>query len=354
MATNVYTQLQDVTSEQRLIEDLTIESIQMYGHDVAYIPRVTVEEDSIFGEDPLQKFTKYFMLEAYINSVDGFEGEGDFVSKFGLEIRDSVVFSIAVRRFDEEVPTNDRPFEGDLIYMPLSGGLFEIKFVEHENPFYQIGKLHTYRLSCELFRYSGEEVDVGLGAVDVIEKVQADTQTLVLIADEIKQEDGTTDNLLFGDYILLEKLVGNILSEETPSDNYTIDEEVYQGASLSTATARGEVTEWIPGSRSMQVKVTSGTFKSSIQNHLLADPSLDDEDRILNEDGDLYELEEYESRLVGATSGTVYNVFSISDTVPDQGEYGDNAAIEAAADDILDFSETNPFGVIGNSVEFEI
>ena len=300
----------------------------MYGQDVAYIPRISVEEDPIFGEDPLQKFTKFFMIEAYMNSVDGFEGDGDFISRFGLEIRDSVVFSIAVRRFDEEVTTNTRPLEGDLIYYPLSGGLFEIKFVEHENPFYQIGKLHTYRLSCELFRYSGEEIDIGLSDVDVIEKTLSATQTLVLLADELKQEDGTTDIHLFGDDIVLEKIVGNVIQESSPVGNYTIDEEVYQGASLSLATARGEVVSWNSDSRNIQIKITTGTFKTSTENHLLADPSLDDEDRILNEDGDLYELEEYESRLVGATSGTVYRVSSVSDSSQSEGKYGDNLKLK--------------------------
>ncbi|HIJ11496.1 TPA: hypothetical protein HA278_05555, partial [Candidatus Woesearchaeota archaeon] len=129
-------------SEKNLIEDITIESIKIHGYDMVYIPRTLVGEDTIFGEDAISKFIDGNVIEMYIESVDGFQGEGDFISKFGLQIRDSVDLVVSKKRFEQSLLYQSDikvPREGDLIYFPLSKGLFEIKFVEHENPFYQLG-----------------------------------------------------------------------------------------------------------------------------------------------------------------------------------------------------------------------
>ena len=168
MATNSYFARQN--SERNVMEDLTIESIKIHGVDMVYIPRTLVNEDTLFGEDTLSKFTEGNVIEMYVDSVDGFEGEGDFISKFGLQIKDSVSLVVSRKRFESVLGhVTTRPKEGDLIYFPLSKGLFEIKFVEHENPFYQLGKLYTYKLSCELFTYSQEEIDTGFSDVDSLE-----------------------------------------------------------------------------------------------------------------------------------------------------------------------------------------
>ena len=135
-----------------------------------YIPRTLVNEDELFGEDTISKFTEGNAIEMYIESVDGFEGEGDFISKFGLEIKDTMSLIVSRKRFEEQLGhVATRPREGDLIFFPLSKGLFEIKFVEHENPFYQLGKLYTFKLSCELFSYSQEEIDTGFSEIDSLE-----------------------------------------------------------------------------------------------------------------------------------------------------------------------------------------
>ena len=134
-----------------------------------------VAEDNLFGEDVLSKFDNAYPLEMYIKSSDGFEGDGDFLSKFGLEIRDEMVVTISQRRFGEEVEVGDtteetgRPVEGDLIYFPLNGKTFEVKFVEHESIFYQMGSLQTYDLRCELFEYSHQQIDTGITTIDAIE-----------------------------------------------------------------------------------------------------------------------------------------------------------------------------------------
>ena len=169
MPTNVFFN-HAVSSEQHLYEDLVVESLRMYGHNVYYLPREIIEEDTILGEDVASKFGDAYEIEAYLENVEGFEGEGDLYSKFGVEIRDQATFVIALRtweRFvslDNNLTSSFRPNEGDVIYFPLSGSLFEIKFVEHEDPFYQVGKLFVFKCRCELFEYRGEDFDTGTNA----------------------------------------------------------------------------------------------------------------------------------------------------------------------------------------------
>jgi hypothetical protein len=181
--------------EQNLIEDLIIESIKIYGIEVCYMPRTMVAEDSLFGEDVLSKFERSHKIEMYIKSVDGFSGDGDFLSKFGLEIRDEMVLTVAQRRFHEELladnttkvndtPGIDRPSEGDLIMFPLNGKIFEVKFVEHEAIFYQMGSLQTYDLTLELWEYSHEELNTGIPSIDAIEDRYSGVKENLEILDE--------------------------------------------------------------------------------------------------------------------------------------------------------------------------
>jgi len=171
-------------NEQKIVEDLTIEAIQIHGQDMVYLPRNIVNKDELFGEDTISGFTGGTELEMYISNVDGFEGDGDFISKFGLEIKDSMKLVVAKKRFEQELAMT-RPLEGDLIYFPLTNGLFEIKFVEHENPFYQVGKLYTYELSCELFQYSQEDIETGWDEIDKFEDVQQDSVLSLTLTESI-------------------------------------------------------------------------------------------------------------------------------------------------------------------------
>ena len=196
MATNFYFNNFEASAEQTLIEDLVIESIKMYGHDVVYLPRTLVNRDFVFNEDSVSKFVDQYSLEMYIRDVDGFQGEGDFLSKFGVEVRDQITFTVANRRFEEDIASVEditRPREGDIIYFPLTQSYYEIKFVEHEAVFYQLGELQMYDLRCELYEYSGEEFTTGSELLDAI-------------------EDNTKINLL--DYSLLTQ-DGLLLSNET-------------------------------------------------------------------------------------------------------------------------------------------
>lgn len=179
MPTNTYFAPNGNPQENRLVDDLWAESIQAYGYDLFYIPRTMVNTDKILGSDFMTKFvTEALPIEMYVDSVQGFGGDGDFMSKFGLEIRDTIDFTCSRSKFDEIItrryPTIMRPMEGDLIYFPLSKGLFEIRFVEHENPFYQLNKLYAYKITCELFKYGQEKLSTGIPDVDALEQELSD------------------------------------------------------------------------------------------------------------------------------------------------------------------------------------
>lgn len=179
MATNQYfrSNYNASLADQKLTEDLIVESIQAYGVDVYYLPRSFVNRDELFGEDQSSAFSEAMTIEMYITSIDGFGGDGHFLSKFGLEIRDEIQLSVARRRFAEQ-STNDglsipRPREGDLIKMPSSVDkrerIFEIAFVDDDQIFYQLGDLYTYGLRCNVFEYGGESFDTGVDDIDDFE-----------------------------------------------------------------------------------------------------------------------------------------------------------------------------------------
>jgi hypothetical protein len=178
MPTNFYFQsgnTSGTTAEQRLIEDLIIESLKIYGHDVYYLPRTLVNEDTIFDEDTLSQFTQAYPLEMYLENVDGYDGDGDLFTRFGIEVRDQATFVLARRRWEEMVHTTEgdflldtRPAEGDLLYFPKTKSLFEIKIVQFQDPFYQAGKLYVFKMQCELFEYSSEYIDTGIEDLDNI------------------------------------------------------------------------------------------------------------------------------------------------------------------------------------------
>ena len=175
MATNLYFS-QKVSGEQNLYEDIVIESLKMYGQDVYYLPRTIVNEDKIFGDDVPSRFSASYKVEMYVENVEGFDGEGDLFTKFGIEIRDQATFVVARRRWSATVNKYDndinseRPREGDLVYLPLSNSMFQIMAVEHEQPFYQLSNLAVYKLRCELFEYNDEDLDTNIDVIDSIER----------------------------------------------------------------------------------------------------------------------------------------------------------------------------------------
>lgn len=185
--------LQGSASEQRLVQQLINEQLKIYGVDVTYIPRKFVKRDSIFREIQSSKFDDNFTIEAYVNTYEGYSGAGDLMTKFGVSIRDELTITISKERFedfispflegmdDDEIVLSSRPREGDLVYFPLGQRIFEVKFVEHEQPFYQLGKTYVYELKCELYEYEDEVLDTSIDEIDTQIEDEGVITTLNLI-----------------------------------------------------------------------------------------------------------------------------------------------------------------------------
>ena len=281
MPTNSYFNHLENTAEQNLHQDLIIESIKTFGVDNYYLPRQYMNEDILYGEDTISQFSKSHLIEMYVKSVDGFEGEGDFISRFGLEIRDQVIFSVARRRWENLDTGYERPREGDVIFFPLNKKLYEVRFVEHESMFYQFGKLPIFDLTCELFQYDDQRIDTGIEDIDEIEDKYA-------YAIEVTLNSGG-------------------------SGNYVDDEYVYVGSSQSSANTKGRVISWNSTDRVLKLTDLKGTFTTS-------------------------------QNVVGNTSGAYFTVGTTPDTqVFVNDASANNISIETEADSIIDFSESNPF-----------
>ncbi len=277
MASNIF--FQNQSADQNLLNDINREIIQQAGIDVMYIPRVLVNEDSVMNEDPLSKFETAYEIEMYVKSSENFGGSDDAISKFGLDIRDELILVVHAESF-KFATDMDKPLEGDLVYFPLSKGTFEIKFVEDEQPFYQVGKNYVYELTCEVFQYNEERIETGT-VVDLEERNNAYSIDLQLAAGG--------------------------------SEQYVAGEEVYQGTSLANATAKAIVTNWDQSTRVLRINTIVGTFAIN-------------------------------TNIRGQTSGAVWSQNAAADeqllpTVP----FADNKILETDGDSILDFTEIDPW-----------
>ena len=282
----------NVQGEQSLIESLTTEAIKIHGHEMVYIPRETVSEDKILGEE-ISKFKDANRIEMYMENAEGFDGESD-MTRFGLDIRENCTFIVSRKRFMEVMAHNTtirdlgRPREGDLIYFDYPTSLFEIKYVEHDNPFYPLGERYSFKLFCEAFKYTQEEIDTGETNLDAVVKVVADYTK--------KLEFDRTVN----------------------GGDFYVGEEVYVGTTADRH-AYGNVDSWtVPatGNKYMNVNVAKGPF----------------------EVGDV---------VYGVTSTSSYTILAVSDTDTraSSANTQDNEAIdlEANRDNIFDFTEKDPF-----------
>ena len=228
MSTNSFFNNFDATNEQSLLEGLVVESIKIYGQDMIYLPRHNIDYDPLYGTSDLVKFKDTFDIEMYIKSVDGFGGDGNFLSKFGLEIRDQVTFSVAKKTFDEYIKANSnliRPREGDLVYFPLNKKLFEIKYADNKPTFYQLGALQLYNLTCELYEYSSEVFETGIEEIDIIQKKY--TQNILETA--MLDENGTPIEDENGDIIEVDvSFAGDGLDHNPNDDSNQIQKETDQ------------------------------------------------------------------------------------------------------------------------------
>jgi hypothetical protein len=303
MPTNVYFN-HAVQSEQDLHEDLVVESLRFYGHECFYLPRTIVDEDELFGEDTSSKFDDAYSVEMYIENTEGFEGEGDLLSKFGVEVRDQATFVLSRRtwnRFvslDQNLVTATRPQEGDLIYFPLGNQVFEIRFVEHENPFYQLGKLNVFKLQCETFEYSHEAFDTGIAELDGVE-------------DSFAYQVSMTLGSGSGDFVHGETVTQTVASGKTVS---------------------GQVVSYTSeGANSKTLIVNNITF--------------DDTDVPATNTMFVLSSNAAAGNIVGATSSANRTITTAPDQyVTPNDPLADNKDFETAGANIVDFSESNPFG----------
>ena len=240
MATNFFFNNFQASQEQLLIENLVIESIRIYGHDVFYIPRKLNKYDDVYGADDQSSYEQAFPIEMYIKSFDGFKGDGNFMSKFGLEIRDQVVFSMAQRIFNEEVgnyTTQVRPNEGDLIFFPLNQKCFQIKFVNKFEMFYQMGALQTWEVTCELFEYSGEKINTGIPEIDILQKKFSTN----ILDWTVNQEDGYEIKTEDGDYLILENASLNDLIMASDNDEIQTESDAFIDFSAYDPFSEGDI-----------------------------------------------------------------------------------------------------------------
>ena len=280
-------------SEQRLVEDIIVESIKIMGFDAFYLPNDNdVARDLLYGEDPVKKFTSSFPLEMYMSNVMEYSGEREFFSKFGLEIKNNMEVILSKRAFSERVPQNTftRPREGDLVYVPFGNGtgeLFEIKFVEQNKDMMMMGRKYPffYEISLEKFKYSQEIISTGQPEIDLVPQFDSYTLTLSL---------------------------------GSGSGNYQYKEIVYQAAdsTQANATAIGTVSNWDDITNTLKLTSIAGDF---IDNQLL----------------------------IGASSNARYTLLTFNPLdVNLNNENYDNLYINNSANSIVDFSESNPFGNI--------
>ena len=309
MPRNVYFS-QAVKSEQNLYEDLVIESLKIFGQDVYYIPRTLVNRDTILGEDPAGKFDDAYLMEAYIENVDGFEGAGDLYQKFGIEVRDEANFIISRRIWNNAVGLYEslsKPREGDLLFLPMTNSFFEITFVEDDKPFYQLSNLPVYKLTCSLFEYNDEDFDTGIDEIDR------------KIGDEAFQTviDVTVTG---GNHFKEGEIVTQVLQSA---------EEAADGNTVIEIFGRVQSVE----------KISDIAAKISLSN-IGVTGSDDYKEFLVSTSKGLYG---------GESNNTCYitKVYGLDDDAEDfmpEDPSAQNVVFEEIGDNFLDFTESNPFG----------
>ena len=237
--------LQGSQSEQRLTQDLINEHLKIFGVEVTYIPRKFVRKQTIIKEVQSSAFDDNFLLEAYVNTFEGYGGQGDIMTKFGVSLRDELTVTISKERFedfispfleaDEDYELASRPREGDIIFFPLGARLFEVKFVEHEDPFYQLGKNYVYQLKCELFEYEDEVIDTGIDIIDSQVEDIGFIQTLQLIGTGVTATANAQLNVAGRGYIR-EIILNNDGSGYTSTPNVAISTAPFAAGNVN-ATA---------------------------------------------------------------------------------------------------------------------
>ena len=235
------------TAEQRLYENLIIEQLSVFGQDVYYLPRKLVNKDTLFGEDASSSFNDAYIIEMYLDNIEGYEGQKEMMTRFGIDMQDEATWVVSKRRFEQLISldanliVSTRPNEGDLIYFPDGKKLFEISFVDHDDPFYQLQNLPVFKMRCRTFEYSHEDMETGLDAVDAIET----SESLDALAYQIILESGTDSGTNYlitedGDWIVSEEY--SVSTFDTSSDTDFFETQGDSILDFSEMNPFGEVT----------------------------------------------------------------------------------------------------------------
>ena len=361
--------------EQMFMENLIVESIEIYGQNIYYLPRIYVNRDTILNEVETSKFEQALAVRAYVNNVEGWEGQGELLSKFGVRVEDKTTFIFSRKKFTEKVDDNavlnveGRPNEGDLIWFPATKHLFEIKFVEAERPFYQLGKGYVWECQCELFEYNDEDLDTGVAEIDAVELAFANS--IKLIMDPGGSGDFTVGEEIVGD-LYLATATSTITGDAVSAITITDGGQFYKSALPPTVTFSGGGGNGAAGTAAVSaagivtgISITNGgtgytsaptvTIDYSPKDSRAEVKSWDSATRtlqVINRTGTFNTAETIKGQTSGALwSPESYNTLNNTNTAD---TIDQNYSFETADDDIIDFTETNPFGVIGSTTDTTI
>ena len=357
--------------ERMFMENLAVESIELYGQDLYYLPRTYVGRDNVLDEIDTSTFSNAYPIRGYVNTQEGWEGQGELLTKFGVRIEDKTTFIVSRKKFTEKVDNNvtlnveGRPNEGDLVWFPVTKHLFEIKFVEAERPFYQLGKGYVWEMQCEIFEYSNEDLDTGIADIDAIEYAFSNSTAFVM-------GSGGTGAFTVGEIVIgeLNIAVGSSALSGDGVGSVTITDggEYYTSAPAVTFTggggsgAAGTAVISAGGLVTGVTINTAGTGYTSAPTVTFGNSPKDTQAEVKSWDAGTRTLQVINrtgtfntgENITGQSSSAVWSPESYNTIDNTNSEVDQNYTFETADDDIIDFSEGNPFGSIGSTTDLTI
>ena len=355
------------SGEQNLVQDLVDEQIKLFGSDVYYIPRIALQDNTL-DEIRYSKYQEQFQIEMILQNVMGFGDNAEFISKFGLRITDEIIFRVSTRRWDEEVAANNptleidsRPNEGDLLFFPLTEDIYEIKFVGKEEPFFQFGKIQFYAITAEIYEVGQDDFDTGVAAIDSVE--QLFDNAIKLVMDPGGTGDFTVGEEVVGDEFLAKAtatITGDAVTGITITDGgahykvATPPTVTITGGGGSGATANATVSSTgIVNGISM---VSNGSGYTSVPTVVIDYSPKDNRAEVKAWDSATRSLQVINRTgtfttaevITGLTSGARWSPETFDTLNNVNSSYDQNREIEDDADNIVDWTEGNPFGEFGN------
>jgi hypothetical protein len=352
-------------SEQRLYEDLIIESLKIYGHDVYYLPREIVNKDSLYTEDILSKFDENYLIEMYLADIQGFGGDGSLLTKFGVRITEEATFIISKRRWEDLISSSNnlistqRPNEGDVIYFPLTNQLFQIKFVEQNKPFRQLNQITTYQLVCELMEYADERFETGIDEIDNVRRDEGFSITFKL-TDGIKEINVLTGGSGYtsrGTTITITPGTTQATASAVVSNGVITSINIIQPGSGYSIAPAINITGSGTGATAESVLAPKGTYT---MNETVTGSISGATGKVIRYDVTNKELELVDivgtfkdnETLIGSSSNAEWVINTFSSIENENDDFNENKWFEDEGDRLVNWSERNPFGEYANMGEF--